>query len=252
MFPIYWTAIVLSLLDTLLLLQTEPVYADKPRKILLSILVMILFFAAVISIFATILTSVVYSIIRFKKSLLGSEGYLMNTLPVSAFANVASKMLCTFVYLALSVITVLICIAIFGVLLAIDSISEPASIFEKIGYVLSQIDIYSFTFAALIVLMMMFIAVKFSAMICTSMAIGHSFSSEKSLASVGIFILASAVEAMIMRLPLFTAITDAFNADSLISAVYFMIAVIIIVCLVYTIIYTVISSVFIKKHLNLE
>lgn len=194
---------------------------------------------------------------RFYRNLLGDEGYLMNTLPVSTIENITSKLsIATFWNIvsgfvaSLSIIIMTFEPNAFGRILhdASRSLSQGYSEFGMQAYVI----IIEFFITALIYLM------KFLCMIYASISIGHLFSKHRILSSFGAFIVLNLITGAIT-----STITIAFSIvgrsinmhlDSSFSILIVHTALIAITLfnLIFLIIYFLITHYILKNKLNLE
>lgn len=129
----------------------------------------------------------VYAIVRFKKSLLGSEGYLMNTLPVSPEQNIASKLIVSSVWTIIGS-----AIVIFSVVFMVMQGLSSAGLFDFYtdwGEAELSFDAKSVAQYVLLLLNTPRLYLSFYA----AMAIGHSFNGKKVLKSFGFYVLISIV-----------------------------------------------------------
>ena len=78
--PIYGAVVIMGLISSIFI-KLRPDFSFGNRFLTVAaVLSMILFFVLIV---AAIIASYIFAIYRYKKNLLDSEGYLMNTLPVS-------------------------------------------------------------------------------------------------------------------------------------------------------------------------
>ncbi len=254
--PVFGAAIITSLLASLLTLISPSANVMNPgsqaANVFIGFISSLIMIAFVALIYAALLVSFIYSLIRFRKSLLGSEGYLMNTLPVSALSNVVAKMLCAFVFQVLSVLTIVICMLIFVLVATKTSLATFFSGFSEIAYAFAQLGIDGWVFFVLLLITMIVGTIKSNAMIYAAMAIGHSFNGKKRLKSIGIFILASIVENILISVFLSTGALNNVNVETAMSAFNLLFGLIIIVSIIFAVGYTALASYFISKRLNLE
>ena len=106
-----------------------------------------------IIIFATLAGPFVVSIYRFKKNLFDSEGYLMNTLPVTSEQNIAAKLTVSIIYEILAFIAAAISGMIFSFVMSyIDAGSIIRSFLNEIlPYVTPGMYATGFEFAVLMI-----------------------------------------------------------------------------------------------------
>ncbi|GAA0077409.1 hypothetical protein UT300005_17870 [Clostridium sp. CTA-5] len=151
---------------------------------------------AVLSIFAYGVTMAAIFIVtffiiiqRFYKNLLGDEGYLMHTLPVSTWKNISSKLLIGVFWTVISGIVAILSIFI----LAFSFSNFDFNFFNELGKVFSEI--YKEVGISGFMLFLEFILAVFIQMamgiimIYASISIGHLFNKRKLLSSFGAFIV---------------------------------------------------------------
>jgi len=108
--PLFAAVIIMSIISPLSLKLTASVgQSDFNVVRFIAYLTLVLYIMLIAAMFAM---SVIVSVLRFKKSLLDNEGYLMNVLPVNAWQNISSKLFTAAVYQVLSVVVALISIII--------------------------------------------------------------------------------------------------------------------------------------------
>lgn len=252
--PVYGSSIIMSLFASLVVLLLPDNLSQSSSKaivVIVGILTSAVMMMFVVAMYASMLVSIIYSVIRFKKSLLGSEGYVMNTLPVSAFSNVMAKMLCTFVYLLMSLVTVIICIFLFVFIPSGTSIPDLLSGFGELIKAFTQLEISTWSYIVFIVAMVVVSTFKSIAMMYAAMAVGHSFNKSKVLISFGIYILAGFVENILSTI-LLVVILFGFSSESVQTVFNIIISVITAIGLLFGVGYTAVATLFIKKRLNLE
>jgi len=143
----------------------------------------------VLSIFAACMLSFVLMIQRFYKNLLGDEGYLMMTLPVTVHEHIASKLIASVIWFALTGLTVFL--SIFILLFQ----AEPAMAFiREVAEIFGVVLRYQYGWHALVMgveLILIFAAGMAAMCLCiyAAMAIGHSFTSRKTLLSFAAYFL---------------------------------------------------------------
>lgn len=140
---------------------------------------------------ATVALSYIYAIYRFQRNLLGKEGYLMNTLPVSTAQNILAKMFAAMIYEALAILVVIFTYGIFLTLIISNDVSFTefwSEMWRAVTSVFAQIDGEAWImFAELAVLIIVSLAYS-NLMFYASMSIGYSSNSHKALKSVGIYV----------------------------------------------------------------
>lgn len=103
--PIYGAVVIMGLISSIFI-KLRPDFSFGNRFLTVAaVLSMILFFVLIV---AAIIASYIFAIYRYKKNLLDSEGYLMNTLPVSVRQNISAKLIPAVLYQLLSIIVAFI------------------------------------------------------------------------------------------------------------------------------------------------
>ena len=143
----------------------------------------------VLSIFAACILSFVLMIWRVNKNLLGDEGYLMMTLPVTVHEHIAGKLIAAVIWFALTGLTVFL--SIFILLFQ----AEPAMRFiREVAEIFGVVIRHQYGWHALVMgfELLLLLAAGMAAMclcIYAAMAIGHSFTSRKTLLSFAAYFL---------------------------------------------------------------
>lgn len=151
-------------------------------------IVMFLFSAGLI---AVCIMALVVCIERFRKNLLGDEGYLMFTLPVSVDEHIFAKLIVSSVWF---VATWLVCMLAF-VLMFLCNLDLMDVDWSEISYVMGEVwaKLLDFGLLHIIAYILELLALVFAACCFTcmqfysAMAIGYSFSNHKLLLSVVFF-----------------------------------------------------------------
>jgi hypothetical protein len=133
---------------------------------------------------------------RFYKNILGDEGYLMNTLPVSAWQNIVSKLLIGMLWSIVSFIIAVISIFIMG--FTLDDISKGIELIKE-GYTIAA----PYCNGKLHLLIVEFIIICFIQLaantlkIYASISIGHLFNQRRILSSFAAFLIITVMENML-------------------------------------------------------
>ncbi len=193
MLPIFAVVLILSLVANFSFRNI--VFEDIGIAGILASLFIAAFF---ISIVVMGIMSVVVMIDRFYKNLLGNEGYLSFTLPVSVHGLVWAKLIVSFVWF---VVTAIIAFAAMAMAVStlismnfeeifrnLPSLREAFEMFyESTGISQSQLLAFILQMIAMVILSSLCVCLHFYA----AMALGHSFSNNKVLLSVVFFIAIS-------------------------------------------------------------
>lgn len=175
--PLYGAIILVALINRLL-------YSDAVSDLLFGIpaVVMSMLYAVIFA--AVFVTTAVILVQRFYKSLLGDEGYLMFTLPVSVTQHIFSKAIIAIVMCFLS------CVAAF---LSVCLLTHGTNPFSLVGSLFSNPSEIPYVFEGLLWLVLCGFAVVLFIYLC--IALGHLAKKHRLLmAFVWYFVLSTAVQ----------------------------------------------------------
>lgn len=191
---------------------------------------------------------------RYYSNLLGNEGYLNFTLPVTVNAHIASKTISAGIWAALSIL-----IAGLSVLILLLFAVTPAELLEEAGVVLSELNTYVGGFKVLLAvlecLVLIVMALGEAALkVYAAISVGHLWEKHRALGAVGAYVgfviiecvLAGLMDHFIPMYRLFSLyISDfaVFQIELLIT--FFVVAV-------TSAIYWFISYRILDRHLNLQ
>ncbi len=258
MLPLYLVVLLLSVgaRFSTAWLDTTPTLSPVLEKLLnlVSILVVMGFVVGLIAVFAVAL---VLMIQRFRSNLLGDEGYVMFTLPVSPHQLVWSKLLISTLWFAGAAI-----VDILALLLLVVNQSFLSDLQELLPRLMERFNSYyaahSVLVAAEVILLCVVVAINLCLEFYAPLSIGHSFDRHKMLLSVVFFFVIQIASQMVGGILLFasTPTLDAANHFMntqppemvLHAALWFSI----LVSLVYSAVLYVINHVMLSKKLNLE
>lgn len=189
MLPLYAVLSVMAVLAGFSMRQLEFGTNQVPEFVeLVLVSLFVAFFAVMI---ATVVMAFVLMIGRFYKNLLGDEGYLMMTLPVSAHSHIWAKLIVSSMWF---VVTGLVIFLLMCLLALIISGTDVAAILAELptakelfrefcdysGYNGLSLAVFLMEVAAVSLVGLLYICLRFYA----AMAVGHSFSNRKLLYSV--------------------------------------------------------------------
>ena len=173
-----------------------------------SILFGIVIFLFVAGLMAVCIMSVVVVINRFRQNLLGDEGYLMFTLPVSVDQHLWSKLIVSAIWFAATALTCMLAVMLM-LLCNINNFeidwSEVGYVMGELGRMMREFGILHLVGYCLELLAMFFVGACVSCLtFYCAMAIGYSFSNRKVLLSIlaffGIDILFSILQSSLIML----------------------------------------------------
>lgn len=153
-----------------------------------NILFGIVIFLFVAGLMAVCIMSVVVVINRFRQNLLGDEGYLMFTLPVSVDAHIWAKLIVSAIWFLATALTCMLAVVLMLVcnvdLLEINW-SEIGYVFSELGRMMKEFGVLHIVGYGLEMLVMFFAGVCVSCLtFYCAMAIGYSFANRKVLLSI--------------------------------------------------------------------
>ncbi|PRR82626.1 ABC transporter permease [Clostridium vincentii] len=202
-----------------------------------------------ITMVATMVVTLIIIIQRFYKNLLCDEGYLMNTLPISVWKNITSKLAVAFIWNVISGAVALLSIFILayhsGIMNDINSgIKEIYTLaYNEFGSGINLI-IIEFIIATLVQ------AVSGIIIIYTSISLGHLANKRKILCSFGAFIVLNMISSAISGM--FTSSFVFEMNDISISSIQTEVLIMTIITIVLTAGFFATSNYILKNKLNLE
>ena len=213
----------------------------------------------VTSFFVMAVTTLVLVIQRFYGGLLGSEGYLMFTLPVSRSQLIGSKLLVSVVIQLLSFVVVFLSIFILGALLGRGSFLNPIpELFSKLGEIFREYPNESWTVVLigfeLFVLMVVGMAGT-TLHLYAAMSLGHLSKKQRVamsvLAWVGLNAVLSSLGGRLLSVFFKNGFPDWLHTDS-IKGVPPLLLIPILSALLLDAVYWAVSEWVLKRKLNLE
>lgn len=258
MLPLYLVVLLLSVgaRFSTAWLDTTPTLSPVLEKLLnlVSILVVMGFVVGLIAVFVVAL---VLMIQRFRSNLLGDEGYVMFTLPVSPHQLVWSKLLISTLWFAGAAIVDTLALLI----LVVDQ-SFFRNLQEILQRVLEDFNSYYAAHGVLVAVEVILLCVVAAINLClefyTPLSIGHSFDRHKMLLSVVFFFviqiaaqMVSGVLLLAVRLPM-NAVSNFINSQPPEVALHAGLWFVILSIVVYNAVLYVINHQMLSKKLNLE
>lgn len=255
MLPLYPAVILFAIINKI----TIFVLADLEILALPKALLMTMYVFLVIAVFVM---TIVLTLQRFYKNLLGEEGYLMFTLPVKAHNHILSKLITAVIWFVCSVI-----VSLGSVLILIpdyDWIKHIPAFYNEISEYLMATANINLTGLILLVLAIGFVSVvHFILTVYTAISIGHLANKNRIFASfgayIGIYMVIQALNTVTMTV-LFKDSMFEFELLENEAAAVSAVANLPIQVLVYTLITSIVMSVIyffvtrliLNKKLNLE
>ena len=186
---------------------------------------------------------------RFYKNILGDEGYLMNTLPVKPYLNIANKILVSAIWTIISCFVAFISVLIlFATFDSFTDILFPTLI-EVLKNITSEFsDMYPCLIFFEICIIGLIQLIESITMIYASISIGHLFSKAKILSSFAAYIGLSIVSSIINSILLF--ICSNFHPQTENMSLYLLLYILLETA--YFAVYFFITNYIITHKLNLE
>ena len=175
--PIYLALVILSLLTAML--QNLPAQKPFPALVAMSVSIYALFAVALAAV------TFVAIIIRFYRNLLGAEGYLMFTLPVTASQNILGKLIPAVCWGVGSVL-----LGILTILPMVNGLNLKIFLYDMANF-FSDGAVAILTIGGIITLILMGAGSILFLYLC--MSIGQLFNEHKFLASVGTYLVLQTV-----------------------------------------------------------
>lgn len=253
--PIYGAVLIMGIISSLFVGTAPNMDWNNTFMSIMMVVSIVLFFGLI---FAALCLSLVVSIIRFKKNLLGEEGYLMNTLPVSTWQNIIAKTVIAVFYQILSAIVAVVAGLLFTVVVssnlsALDTFQAFGNAFHTIY---SQIGGAFWLYFIEICLLMLISLFSSNMMIYASMSVGHSMNTHKVVSSVAVFVAFYIVSQIVNSLLLtggmyFYNLVGLYTLSNLYRPQPIILAVIVLE-IAYLTAYFFITKYFLKNRLNLQ
>lgn len=198
---------VLGVLTVLVVLANISVrMLDAEIGSFLTIVFILLLFLAVIAVVAAEIMPIVVMVERFYKNLLGSEGYLMHTLPANVHELVWSKLIISTIWLLGTNLVIFLLgglsllhlaeLSVGEILQNLPSSAEISQALAEMGIQGGDVTLFLIEMAVMLILAQLVICLHFYA----SMALGHMFSKNKGLLSVVFFVAFSYLFGMLTGL----------------------------------------------------
>ena len=208
---------------------------------------------------ATAVATILIIVYRFYKNLLGDEGYLMNTLPVSIHSNIVSKIITSIAWCCLSAVIAAISILI----IASNNISFSNFISDIFNLLGSAFNAYGFN-VPLILLEFVLSGISQIALniilIYTSISLGHMLPKIKILGSFAAYLAISTAMTIIMttaasicfRLTSFNLIFERLLSNSPIICTHIFGTGFFLINMAWFVILYITTHYILKNKLNLE
>lgn len=253
--PLFLIVVVLAVIANLSIR-----YLMDSETFLLSLLGGLLMFGFVIGMIGLAIMSIVLMVNRFRTNLMGDEGYVMFTLPVSSHQIVWSKIIVSSVWFIAT--TIVEFLAVIICMFDMEWLREMLSsrFFRELGWAIRQmVEEYGLNVPA-IALEIVALTLVTCAVLClefyAAMAIGHSFANHKMAMSVLFFFVLQF--AMQLSGGILISVIDEtaphhwmMNLEGM-SAVHTMMLILIVGTMLTGAIYYIITERTLKKRLNLQ
>ncbi len=208
---------------------------------------------------AMVVATLLLIIQRFYKNLLGDEGYLMHTLPVSTNKNIMSKLISSTIWCCFSII-----IGILSIIILFSTKDFLFSFFSEFSNLMSECFL-RFKFCIILVIIEIIIAtlLQFASniiLIYSSISIGHLLPKMKVLGSFAAYlalnVALSTVVYSFMKvyffIPYLQTFFDNLALNSPITFFHVVMLILIAINLIQIIIFYILTHYILKNKLNLE
>lgn len=232
---------------------------DHQEDRFLNLLGGLLMVAFVVAVIGVCVMSLVLMVQRFYKNLMGDEGYVMFTLPVSIHQHVWAKLIVSSVWF----IATGAAVALAGLIMVSD-VRFISELMEAARWFFSQVTgYYALNGVAIFVELLVLVFLGCAAMCLefyAAIAVGNSFANHKGLLSVAFFFgfqfvtqFLSSAALLVVDDSWISRFLTQFNWDvAPMQAIHLMMGVGIVIAVVYGAIFYGITTVTLKKRLNLE
>ncbi len=247
MLPLYIVSLALSFVANLSLR-----IVDSPNSAMLNILASLLIGLFGIAIVGIWIMSIIIMVNRFRSNLMGSEGYVMFTLPASMHEIVWSKIIVSVVWF----IATFAVSALAGII-AFFRIEYMTSVFEWLGELFRELTAYYAINGAIFLIEGLILALLSCASVCllfyASISFGHSFSNHKKILSVAFFFVSQFIMQILgtfiaVNIPL----DDFWWRNTPAETVHLFMLSGIASAFVYGAVFYIVTTLLLKKRLNLE
>ncbi|MVB11552.1 hypothetical protein CAFE_22710 [Caprobacter fermentans] len=187
--PIYGLILVLAIINKLFWNQSIDNF-EIPRMISMSVYIMLIVAAFVITLVVTIQ--------RFNKNLLGDEGYLSFTLPVKAHYHIDSKMIVTLIWSALSIIVS--AVSVFIMVVNPEVLTQFSRMCADLAEVYRQYGLSAHLIAIEIIILIILGFLSNIVEIYAAIVVGNLAGRHKLLAGIGAYLGFGIVEQIVTSL----------------------------------------------------
>lgn len=208
---------------------------------------------------AIFIMTLVVTVMRFYKNLLGEEGYLMNTLPVTVDQHIVSKLLISLLWQILSALVAVL--SIFILVVNKDFFRELNALKVEWALYYSQWTSHVFRFSFETILLFLISAVSSVLVIYAAIMVGSQASKHRLLASFGVYIGFGVATNMITSMvtgifaPQIETFFESFNdvnVEMLLQMFHFIFISGIIFSIIEMVVFYFLTRQMLKKRLNLD
>lgn len=219
---------------------------------IISVIVMIGYISTMVAVFVLTFFIIIH---RFYKNLLGDEGYLMNTLPVSIDKNIMSKLLASVIWIIISTF-----VAILSVVIMAFNPGIFKELLKNIGnlfyFISHEVNISNFTIFIEGSLLILLGIIETILMVYASIALGHLVIKRKILASfgaaIGLNMAKNVIITIIGQIAFGVIELSITTANEFFAYANGVLIFSIVLSLIFSITYFIICKYIIKYKLNLE
>ncbi len=199
-----------------------------------------------LAIVAVTAVMVILIVQRFYKNLLGTEGYLMFTLPATTLDHILSKVISAFVWVVFGVLAGIgagvVMISIFG-----DFQEFLREMIEAMGMIFDNSRLQQ---QLVMVVILLILGVTESLVkVYAAIAVGHQMGNHRLFFSVVAYLIFGVIELGLVRLPFVTAF---MNSDLLTTQALGQFPRVVVIALIGTLVYGTLAWLLLDRRLNLE
>ena len=230
--------------------------ASSTGNFIFSTILIILF---VVSILMVGIVSVLLILQRFYKNLLGNEGYLMFSLPVSTAQNISSKGLTALIWIIASILAGIVC----GITM-VSVVGDFSEFWSQVQEIWTAfVDAYgkgkTVLYVVLFILMVIFSLLEGVFKVYASIAVGHQWGGHRVLGSVLAYAGFSVIEMVLSFMPFHTGrrwssmmVSYGEHASNRLFANLPEFTPLLIISLIGIVVYGLITWILLDRRLNLE
>jgi hypothetical protein len=252
MLPLYGLLMVFTVIMRLFYFNNQQVSTLESSPIA-NILMGILAFLYIFLLATVTIITLALLLQRFRKNLLGDEGYLMHTLPLPTWQHLTCKLLVSLCWLLISCL-----LAMVSLFLIAANFQNMEQLWQLIQLVTSNMEQQHWILAVEFFGLLLVSLTEFILTIYASLAIGFAAPKRKGLCSLGVFLVFLILSMLISALlfPNGDPLTLTMKSGTFAFADLYELQMAVLWSICYSLIYSILffglSNLFLSKKLNLE